>query len=144
MCVRSSLEIRRGWNLRAGAMSKVPSVGTTCAFFARCDTRWRARPQAPCMLVQLRHHCGVDRPGSCQVPSAGLPLVAIEFSQNVRHLFLKGKQFLCVFKFQAKACILAFKACLLMSNLAVRWSLVFESEGWVNAQTPSTPGGQVR
>jgi len=44
-----------------------------------------------------------------------LPLVAIDRIQNIRHLYLKGEQFLGVLKLQTKARILSLKALLLIS-----------------------------
>jgi len=72
-----------------------------------------------------------------------LPLVAIDRIQNIRHLFLKGEQFLGVLKLQAKARILALKALLLMTDLAVSLRFIFWRKRWVNSQAPSTSICQV-
>ena len=58
--------------------------------------------------------------------------------------FLKGEQFLGVLKLQAKARILALKALLLMTDLAVSLRFIFWRKRWMNSQAPSTPVWQVR
>ena len=58
--------------------------------------------------------------------------------------FSKGEQFLGVLKLQTQARILALKALLLMTDLAVSLRVIFWRKRWMNSQAPSTPVCQMR
>ena len=55
----------------------------------------------------------------------------IDRIQNIGHLILKGEQFLGVLKLQTQARILALKALLLMTHLAVSLRFIFWRKRWM-------------